>query len=237
MQKIKQALAGCVLAACAPLSWAQGETVTVEFSQSGFSSGGSISGFFRGTDLDGDGQIYAASRTISNLFGLPFGNELEYAEVTFRGFGDTPGSSKVVYDKSVFDMEDPRATFMSFAYNADGGAWGDEPDEGASIAIFSPSTNYLMGEAFSAVWESDAGQPFGACGSGDPCGVVLGYVPDEEAPTGARVTFRDFSSAAVDSAPRVPQQVPLSPQLSALIALLLAALGALFLRRRPGVPA
>lgn len=231
------AVTALLMVGCAQWSWAQGQTVTFRFSQSGFGSGGSVSGFFRGTDLDGDGRIYAASSAVAQFTGLPFGNELDYAEVTFSGFGDQPGPTTVVYDKSVEDMESPRNTFMALAYNIDGGPWGDDPDEGASLAIFSPSTNYNMGQAFRAVFDPSPGtdQPVGACGSGQACGLVISFVPDDTADIGAVVSFQDFSSTPVTGnvvAPRQAQPVPLSPALSALIAAALAAFGALVLRRR-----
>jgi hypothetical protein len=177
--------------------------ITYSFSQDGFSSGGSISGFFSGRDLDGDGQLYAVSRGISEIFGLPFGNELDYAEVTFEGFGDIPGESTVVYDKSVADMESPLNLFMAFAYNLDGGELGDDPDEGLSLSRFSPSTNYWLGEAFTFVFENESSELIGACGTAPLCGGVLGLVPDEASPIGAVVVYEDFSGESVATV-RVP---------------------------------
>lgn len=234
MTHFKHAVAALLLTGMAPLSWAQAQTVTHDFSQTGFAGGGSISGFFRGTDLDGDGQIYAVSRTISDLFGLPFGNELDYAEVTFSGFGDLPGETTVVYDKSVADMESPRNTFMALAYNVDGGPLGDDPDEGISLSVFSPSTNYNAGSAFDFVFSSETGTPLGTCGVAEFCGLVVSLVPDEESPIGAAVTFADFSGSPVMGSTRsaAVRQVPLSPQLSLLMALALAALGSLVLKRQ-----
>lgn len=235
MKTLKKAFLGTALAGCVQLSWAQPAEVTMEFSQAGFSTGGSISGFFRGTDLDGDGRIYAVSRAISNIFGLPFGNELEYAEVTFTGFGDTPGDRTVVYDKSVADMESPVNFFMAFAYNLDGGPIGDQPNEGMSLSVFSPSTNYNIGEAFSFVFANEASSQIGTCGVAALCGLVISLVPDDTTDIGARVTFEDFSGSPVAGSPRMsggPQQVPLSPQVSIMIAMLLAGLGAFSLRRR-----
>lgn len=197
--------------------------ITYSFSQDGFSSGGSISGFFSGRDLDGDGQIYAVSRGISDIFGLPFGNELDYAEVTFEGFGDTPGASTVVYDKSVADMEDGSNLFMAFAYNLDGGLIGDDPNEGMSLSRFSPSTNYWLGEAFTFVFENEASELIGACGSAPLCGGVLGFVPDAASPTGAVVVYEDFSGESVATV-RVP--------LPGVIWLMLGGLAAIGLTRR-----
>lgn len=239
MRRLKQVpggevLCGLILAGAAQLALAQGQTVTYEFSQTGFSTGGSVSGFFRGTDLDGDGRIYAVSRAISDIFGLPFGNELDYAEVTFTGFGDTPGARTVVYDKSAADMESPRNFFMAFAYNLDGGPIGDQPNEGVSLSVFSPSTNYNMGEAFSFVFANESSSQIGSCGVAASCGLVISLVPDDTTEIGARVTFEDFSGEPVVGSERIGavRQVPLSPQLSMLISLALAALGGLLLHSR-----
>jgi hypothetical protein len=232
MNALQTALTALVLCAAPVLSWGQAAPVTLQFSQSGFSTGGTISGFFRGRDVDGDGQIYAVSRGISDIFSLPFGNELDYAEVTFSGFGDLPGSSTVVYDRSVADMESAAHLFMAFAYNVNGGPLGDEPDEGMSLSVFSPSTNFLIGNAFAFVFANEASQPVGTCGVAPQCGLVIALVPDEASPIGASVVFEDFAASGLSGTPRIPQAVPLSPQLSVLIALILAALGSLYVGRR-----
>lgn len=234
MTPFKHGAVALLLTGMTQLSWGQGQTVTHDFSQTGFSGGGSISGVFRGTDLDGDGRIYAVSRTISDLFEVPFGNELDYAEVTFTGFGDLPGETTVVYDKSVADMEDGRNTFMAFAYNLDGGPLGDDADEGISLSVFSPSTNYNAGNAFDFVYSSQTGTTLGTCGVAEFCGLVISLVPDEDSPIGASVTFTDFSGSPVTGSTRSTEvrQVPLSPQLSLFIALALAALGIRVLKRQ-----
>jgi hypothetical protein len=176
------------------------ETVTIEFSQAGFPSGGTVTGTLTGTDLDGDGQIYAVSRVISDLFGLPFGNEVDFAEVTFTGFNlDAPVT--IVYDKSVADMEAPENTFLAFAYNNDGGSWGDDPEEGVSFSEFSPSTNWWMGEAFNFIFNPDVipDVALSPCGSGATCAGVLGLDPDPESPTGVEVVYQDYTSALVQT--------------------------------------
>ncbi len=235
MKAFTHVAAGLLLAGMTQLSWAQPQSITYEFSQTGFNTGGSVSGFFRGTDLDGDGRIYAVSRTISDLFSVPFGNELDYAEVTFTGFGDTPGENTVVFDKSVADMESPRNTFMAFAYNLDGGPIGDQSNEGMSLSVFSPSTNYNMGEAFSFIFENEASDQIGSCGVAQFCGLVISLVPDEDSPIGASVAFEDVSGSPIVGSARsstAVRQVPLSPQLSLLISLALAVLGAMMLMRK-----
>ncbi|MEE4202156.1 MAG: hypothetical protein V2I45_00895 [Halieaceae bacterium] len=232
MQFFQRVLLGLLLAGSASLSWGQAQTVTFQFTQTGFSNGASVTGYFRGTDLDGDGQIYAVSRTISDLFGLPFGNELDYAEVTFRGFGDLPGATTVVYDKLTADMENPANTFMALAYNLDGGAFGDDPNEGVSLSVFSPSTNYNMGNAFSFVFSNEVSQTIGACDGSAVCGLVVSLVPDAASPIGASVTFEDFSSEPVQRVRRSAQPVPVPTEFSIAIGLAIALLGSLYLRRR-----
>lgn len=232
MRFFQRVLLGLLLAGSASLSWGQAQTVTFQFTQTGFSNGASVTGYFRGTDLDGDGQIYAVSRTISDLFGLPFGNELDYAEVTFRGFGDLPGSTTVVYDKLVADMENPANTFMALAYNLDGGAFGDDPNEGVSLSVFSPSTNYNMSNAFSFVFSNEVSQTIGACDGSTVCGLVVSLVPDAASPIGASVTFEDFSSEPVQRVRRSAQPVPVPTEFSIAIGLAIALLGSLYLRRR-----
>lgn len=235
MKFFQRMLIGLTLISGASLSWGQGQTVTFEFTQTGFSNGASITGFFRGTDLDGDGRIYAVSRTISNIFGLPFGNELDYAQVTFNGFGDLPGETTVVFDKRVADMESPANTFMALAYNLDGGAFGDDANEGVSLSVFSPSTNYNMGNAFSFVFANEANQTIGACdGSGAPCGLVISLVPDQNSPIGAAVTFTDFSSTPVIRGRGAAQPVPIPTEFSIAIGLAIALFGSVYLRRRRG---
>lgn len=232
MNALQTALTALVLSTAPSLSWGQAAPVTVQFSQSDFSTGGTVSGLFRGRDLDGDGQIYAVSRGITDIFGLTFGNELDYAEVTFSGFGDLPGSSTVVYDKSVADMESPANLFMAFAYNVNGGPLGDEPDEGMSLSVFSPSTNLLVGNAFAFVFANEASQPVGTCGVAPQCGLVIALEPDANSPIGASVVFEDFTASGLSGTPQPPQTVPLSPQLSVLIALILATLGSIYIGRR-----
>ncbi|MEE4204420.1 MAG: hypothetical protein V2I45_12385 [Halieaceae bacterium] len=235
MKFLQRMLVGLTLISGASLSWGQGQTVTFQFTQTGFSNGASISGYFRGTDLDGDGRIYAVSRTISDIFELPFGNELDYAQVTFNGFGDLPGATTVVYDRLVADMESPANTFMALAYNLDGGAFGDDPNEGVSLSVFSPSTNYNMGNAFSFIFSNEASQTIGACdGSSAPCGLVISLVPDQNSPIGAAVTFEDFSSEPVQRVSRSAQPVPVPTEFSIAIGLAIALLGSVYLRRRRG---
>jgi len=61
---------------------------------------------------------------------------------------------------------------MAFSYNIDGGTIGDDPDEGISLSIFSPSTNYLMGSAFAFIFANEVSEPIGTCGVDPVCATV-----------------------------------------------------------------
>ncbi|MEM1144343.1 MAG: hypothetical protein AAGI88_17310 [Pseudomonadota bacterium] len=200
-------------------SGASASMVSVEsyFFQDGFVGGGSISGFFRGTDIDGDGQIYTAAIPISIFTGLPVGNELDYAEITFDGFGTTLGEQTLTYDKSVLsvlDLADPTNpfsnpfSFFAFAFNIGGSSIGDEENEGFSFSPFAPSTNYLLGNLFEDVFlTSIAGvdsSSFGSCDGIRSCAAVLELVPDSSAPDGIRTVSQNLSSSTV-SVRRVPE--------------------------------
>ncbi len=176
------------------------ETVTIEYSQGGYGSGGTIEGVLSGTDLDGDGRLYAVSRFISDVFGLPFANEVDYAEITFTGF-NLEAPLTIVYDKSVADMEAFENAFMGFAYNIDGGVLGDEADEGISLAVFAPSTNWWMGEFFNFI-ANPVPVPdvmLTPCGVGEACAGVLGLVENENFPDGIELVYSDYSNEPINT--------------------------------------
>lgn len=182
------------------------ESVETYFSQDGFDGGGSISGFFKGTDLDGNGQIYAASPFISSILGLPIGNELDYAEVTFNNLDTSLGAQTIIYDKSTADIFDVSNFFFGFAYNIGSGTIGDESNEGISFSPFAPSTNYLLGEAFLGLFiESIAMEDrdnFGTCNGINFCGAVLELAPDSDSESGITTVSQNLSAAIVSvSAP------------------------------------
>ena len=180
---------------------------TYLFTQDGYASGGTVSGFFQGRDANGDGQIYALSRGLSGFLGLDFGNELEYAQVTFSGFGTTPSPVVLTYDKSVADMEAFQNLFMAFAYNVDGGSLGDDLDEGWSLSFFAPSFNYQLGERFKSFWANPLPNPqWGACGVATPpdvCAGLVEYIPDAN-PTGVIPGYTDFSNAPLALQVKLP---------------------------------
>ncbi len=193
-------------------------TYKYKFTQDGYSSGGTVRGVFKGTDLDDDGRIYALSRGVSELFGLPFGNELDYAKVVFEGFADDP--IVLTYNKAVADMEDPSNLFMAFAYNADGGSFGDEADEGWSFSFFAPSFNYQLGTAFSFFWNpvplpEPTFVPCGtAAGPDFACAGLVEYIPDPTSPDGIAPGFTDFSNALIVG--EIPVAAPLFLVMSGL---------------------
>ncbi|MBT1450364.1 hypothetical protein KJ365_05675 [Glaciecola sp. XM2] len=189
--------------------------VKFEFTQSGFYSyefdqdnnllqgaltNASITGSFVGKDMDGDGQIYARSLLASQRdpFPGPFGNELIYAEVTFNGFGTTRGPQTVVYDsRGIDDFGGPSdmtslfSAFMGIAYNLDGGMLGDTADEGLSLSLFAPSTNYSVGSAFADYWANDDflnSEVTSTCDTVNACGLVFEAVRADTISRAAAIT-------------------------------------------------
>jgi hypothetical protein len=128
--------------------------------------------------------------------------------------------------------------FMAFSYNADGGSFGDEADEGWSLAFFANpnSFNYQLGQAFRDSWEPVLPDPiFVPCGTGmapgEACAGLVEYVFDPNI-ISVFPGHTDFSNALL-----VVQQVPVP----ASVWLLMSGLGlmaALARRQRPNsVPA
>jgi len=199
MKDFTRVVLATLLLGCTTLSWAG--PITYSFSQTGFSGGGSVSGLFRGTDLDGDGRIYAAGPLFVLQGGLDSGNELDYLEVTIEGFDVTPDPVTQVYDKSVADMTEFVNALMGFAYNIDGGPIGDEADEGISFAFFSPSLNYAMGSAFAIAWNPPIhDEVLNICGMGDICGSVFTAEPANN-PSGYIAPDQYYTSESVTGVP------------------------------------
>jgi hypothetical protein len=198
---VKLPLLAAAIALSASTTALAASSVTYTFSQTGFVSGGTVTGTFTGTDVDGDGQLYAASQFAADMGVVEFGNELEYAELTLEGFFEDPVT--LVYDASVADMTAFESAFMAFSYNLDGGSFGDEADEGWSFQFFAPSFNYILGERF-AVYSADTlpTPTIGSCGSDLACSAVIAWVPDDN-PTGIEPRYLDTSSALT-----VVEQVP-----------------------------
>lgn len=209
MQKRQLAFVSCFLMAFSSLSWAG--PVTFQFSQA-FEDGALITGQFSGTDTNGDGRLYSASR-LFEIFTtppgggdplIPFGNEFEFLELTFTGFSWLgAGPLTQTYDKSVADMDAFENAFKAFSYNLDGGPLGDDPDEGISFGVqVSPgsptSTSYALGQAFNFAWNDYLDPDIGACGTG-PCGAVFESEFAQGGP-GFVVINQALSSASVRTA-------------------------------------
>ncbi len=176
-------------------------SVATYFSQDSFSNGGSVTGFFRGTDLNGDGILLSSSPFISAFTGVALSNELEYAEITFSGTGTSLGSQTLIYDKSVADVFAPQNFFFGFSFNIGSGTIGDEDNEGFSFSPFAPSTNYLLGAVFKSLFidslnNVDVGQ-FGSCDGILFCGAILELVPDANSPSGIATYSQSLSAARV----------------------------------------
>ncbi len=156
------------------------QKVSFQFSQV-FPDGGQVDGFVIGEDLDGDGRLYSMASVIGDLLGQPTGDEVDYMIVRFRNFQGQSFTN--VYDRSVAGIDDPSNAFMGLSYNLDGGALGDDPNEGISLSPLAPSTSYIMGPMFtpaSAVGR-DAYGPYGNA-DGLPCADVLTLNPVEPFP-------------------------------------------------------
>jgi len=141
-------LAGAALVAgmALPATSAQAEQVSIQFSQT-YPGGGTVTGILIGEDLNDDGRLYSVSPPLADALGLESGDsEVIYASVRIE---DVLGRTVTnVFDASVADIDDPSNFFWGFAYNLDGGALGDEADEGVSFAPLAPSTTYVAGPLF-----------------------------------------------------------------------------------------
>nr|WP_136250825.1 hypothetical protein [Ningiella ruwaisensis] len=241
MKHLKYILAAAFASLYVAASNAAIMPVKFEFSQDGFYSynfdengllvqgellEASISGFFTGKDLDGDGQLYARSRLASDppLNYGPFGNELITAEVTFSGFGTSAGPQTIVYDKNgtdpfgnPSDMNSLFSAFMGIAYNLDGGPLGDTEDEGVSFSLFAPSTNFTLGSLFSPYWSEPnwlGAANTGVCDGTLFCGAVFEAFP-ADTPDGARAVAPFYLST---NALQIEQVAVPAPTLFGLLA-------------------
>ena len=174
------------------------ELLRYTFEQSGFDGGASISGTVSGRDLDGDGVIYSASPAVAGELGVPFGDEVVFAQVDILGV--EPQVIRNVQDL-IADPIDSFAAFFFFAsVNVAGGELGDEPGEGISIAPFSPSTSYIIGEAASPIFSpSILEQGLANCGNdaGEPCGALVSLTPNADSPTGVDLQAVQYSAEPI----------------------------------------
>lgn len=180
------------------------ELLRYSFEQPGFDGGASITGTVSGTDLDGDGRLYSVGAAYIDFLGYPAGDEIAFASVTIRGMAPEAIVNKV--DLVTTDVLDFPNFFFGAAVNVAGAELGDEEGEGLSIAPFSPSTSYVVGELFSPSFSpSVVEQGVSNCGNaeGEPCGALLTLTPNPEVPSGVDVQATQYSAQpiALASAP------------------------------------
>ncbi|MCK7594217.1 hypothetical protein [Pseudomarimonas salicorniae] len=174
---------------------AAAEKVSFQFSQV-FPGGGQVDGFVIGEDLDGDGKLYSIAPLIRGFLGLPEGDEVEYVSIHVQNINGR--SFTQVYSKEDGGLEDDNNAFFGFSYNLDGGAFGDDDDEGMFLGPLAPSTSYIMGPRFAPAQAAQSEAGFGPCGNPDglPCAAITTLLPVDPFPN-FELTFNLFSSAAV----------------------------------------
>jgi len=179
------------------------ELLRYTFEQTGFDGGASITGTVSGRDLDGDGQIYSAGQFWIDSVGFQSGDEVAYTSVTIRGV--EPEAIVNIVDLVATDVTDIENFFFAAAIDVAGDQLGDEDGEGIAIGPFSPSTSYVVGEAFSPFFVGVSEQTIGNCGNEDglPCGGLITLTPNPDAATGVDTQAEQFSSAptALEPAP------------------------------------
>jgi len=171
------------------------ELLRYTFEQDGFDGGASVTGTVSGRDLDGDGRLYSVGQAYIDFLGYPAGDEIAYASVTIRGMGPEAIVNKV--DLVSSDVLDLPNFFFGAAVNVAGNQLGDEEGEGISIAPFSPSTSYIVGELFAP---GNLGtQPIANCGNNEglPCGALTTQTPNPESPTGVDLQAEQNSADPV----------------------------------------
>ena len=174
------------------------ELLRYTFEQTGFDGGASVTGTISGRDLDGDGRIYSAGAGYQSLLGFPAGDEVAFATATIRGV--TPQAITNIVDLTAGDINDPANFFFAADINVAGSQIGDEGSEGLSIAPFSPSTSYVLGETFSPMFSPViVAQGLSNCGNaaGDPCGMLVTLTPNPDVPTGVDLQAVQYSAEPV----------------------------------------
>ena len=192
-------LAGAALVAgvALPATNALAEQVSIQFSQT-YPGGGTVTGLLVGEDLNDDGRLYTVAPPLADALGLEGGgSEVTYASVRIEGvLGQTVTN---VFDASVADINDPANFFWGFAYNLDGGALGDEADEGVSFAPLAPSTSYVGGPLFApAFTPSVIPDTIDICGnaSEDACSALVTLNPVDPFPN-FELLFSTTSAAPI----------------------------------------
>ena len=178
------------------------ELLRFTFEQDGFDNGASVSGTISGRDLDGDGQIYSAGAFNRDVLGFPVGDEVVHASVTILGVAPEPIVN--VVDLVATDVLDPANFFWAARVNVAGNQLGDEEGEGISIAPFSPSTSYVVGDAFSPAFSpSVIEQGVANCGNdaGEPCGTLVTLTPNPDVATGVDLQAVQYSADSIALTP------------------------------------
>lgn len=174
------------------------ELLRYTFEQDGFDGGATITGTISGRDLDGDGRIYSVGQAYRDFLGYPPGDEVAYATVTILGVDPQPIVNTV--DLVAGDVLDPPNFFFGADINVAGDQAGDEGTEGFSIAPFSPSTSYVVGEAWGPGFSpSIVEQGLANCGNdeGEPCGALITLTPNPDSPTGVDLQAVQYSEEPV----------------------------------------
>ncbi len=178
------------------------ELLRYTFEQDGFDGGASISGTISGRDLDGDGRIYSVGQAYRDFLGFPAGDEVSFATVTIVGVEPLPIVNLV--DLVATDVLDPPNFFFGADINVAGDQAGDEGTEGFAIAPFSPSTSYVVGEAWSAGFSpSVIEQGVANCGNedGEPCAALVTLTPNADSPTGVDLQAVQYSAEPISLTP------------------------------------
>ncbi|NKI34053.1 hypothetical protein HFP89_02585 [Wenzhouxiangella sp. XN79A] len=178
------------------------ELLRYTFEQDGFDGGASISGTISGRDLDGDGRIYSVGQAYRDFLGYPAGDEVAFATVTIVGVEPLPIVN--VVDLVATDVLDPPNFFFGADINVAGDQAGDEGTEGFSIAPFSPSTSYVVGEAWGPGFSpSIVEQGLLNCGNeeGEPCAMLVSLTPNADSPTGVDLKAVQYSAEPIALTP------------------------------------
>lgn len=180
---------------------ASAQVHSFQFSQV-FPDGGQVDGFVVGEDLDGDGRLYSMASFIGDFLDLPPGDEVSYVSLHFRNFDGR--SFTQVYDRSEVGIDDPANSFFALAYNLNGGAFGDDANEGMFLGPLAPSTSYIMGPLLAPAQAAVSDDGFSFCGNPDglPCAAVTSLEPREPFPA-FEIVFNAFGSAAVPTTTRL----------------------------------
>jgi len=155
------------LTICCVLGWSAAlgaQSLKYDFSQSGFSEGATVSGFFIAEDRDGNGRVSSLEDEVSDF------------QMSFSGNSLVPA----------FNMR--RDDLQGLVYVLDGGPLGDDDDaeRGEGIRARSGANLYVIGpgpDEFAGI----------LCGQGVSCSEVTDGVGTDSSPELVLVSPRDYS--------------------------------------------